>query len=304
MSLPVHFMHIFLLSLFQFSFLSLWPLQLHLDPSTPIITLQQRNVRPMRPWWDTKLTKQSRRTRGVGCCGRWEGGSRWRGHMCTYGWFMLMYGRNQYNIVEIILQLKNIQKTFSLPTCLLFPLFLPLSFLLPLSFALSLPLRHCCLPRKLCGPPEVKAVTPPWLPSGAPPLPSRSQSPAGQCTVESLLRPASVVTCFLTGRDDSSLETFAESFAPEDLISLDPQDVLFLERWVETRGMWVSGRGQWEGKGWVLELVAWNPGIPELSSKTCGLYLTLSDPVPPSHVQYFVMQPFIPKWNSWVIKPD
>ena len=101
---------------------------------------------------------------------------------------------------EIILQLKNIQKTFALPTCLLFPLFLPLSFPLPLSFALSLPLRHCCSPRKLCGPPEVKAVTPPWLPSGAPPLPSRSQSPAGQCTVESLLRPASVGTCFLTGR--------------------------------------------------------------------------------------------------------
>ena len=37
--------------------------------------------------------------------GRWEGGSRGRGHMCTYGW--LMYGRNQTNIVKaIILQLK------------------------------------------------------------------------------------------------------------------------------------------------------------------------------------------------------
>ena len=35
----------------------------------------------------------------------WEGGSRGRGHMYTYGWFILMYGRNQHNSV-IILQLK------------------------------------------------------------------------------------------------------------------------------------------------------------------------------------------------------
>ena len=28
----------------------------------------------------------------------WEGGSRGRGHMYTYGRFMLMYGRNQPNI--------------------------------------------------------------------------------------------------------------------------------------------------------------------------------------------------------------
>ena len=35
----------------------------------------------------------------------WEGSSRGRGHKYTYDWCMLMYGRNQYNIV-IILQLK------------------------------------------------------------------------------------------------------------------------------------------------------------------------------------------------------
>ena len=29
-----------------------------------------------------------------------EGGSRERGQMYTYGWFMLMYGRNKYNIVK------------------------------------------------------------------------------------------------------------------------------------------------------------------------------------------------------------
>ena len=31
---------------------------------------------------------------------RWEGESRGRGHMYTYGWFMLMFGRNQQNSVK------------------------------------------------------------------------------------------------------------------------------------------------------------------------------------------------------------
>ena len=30
----------------------------------------------------------------------WEGGSRGKGHMYTYGWCMLMYGRNQHNIAK------------------------------------------------------------------------------------------------------------------------------------------------------------------------------------------------------------
>ena len=38
--------------------------------------------------------------RGVGWGGRWEGSSRGRGHMYTYGWFMLLYSRNQYNIIK------------------------------------------------------------------------------------------------------------------------------------------------------------------------------------------------------------
>ena len=38
--------------------------------------------------------------RGVGWGGRWEGGSTGRGHGCTYGWFMLMCGRNQHNSVK------------------------------------------------------------------------------------------------------------------------------------------------------------------------------------------------------------
>ena len=40
--------------------------------------------------------------RGVGWGERWEGGSRGRGHMHTYGWTMLMYGRNQHNSVMIL----------------------------------------------------------------------------------------------------------------------------------------------------------------------------------------------------------
>ena len=36
---------------------------------------------------------------GSGCSG-------WRGHMYTYGWFILVYGKNHQNIV-IIIQLKN-----------------------------------------------------------------------------------------------------------------------------------------------------------------------------------------------------
>ena len=32
--------------------------------------------------------------------GRWEGGLRERGLVYTYGWFMLMYGIDKYNIVK------------------------------------------------------------------------------------------------------------------------------------------------------------------------------------------------------------
>ena len=38
--------------------------------------------------------------RGVGWGGRWEGGSRGRGHMYTYDWFMLMFHRKQQNSVK------------------------------------------------------------------------------------------------------------------------------------------------------------------------------------------------------------
>ena len=48
------------------------------------------------------------RPRGIGWGGRSKEGAGWGGgHMYTYGWFMLMYGKNHHNIV-IILQLKYI----------------------------------------------------------------------------------------------------------------------------------------------------------------------------------------------------
>ena len=39
-------------------------------------------------------------SRGVGCGGRWEAGSRGRGYMYTCGSFMLTYGWNQHNNVK------------------------------------------------------------------------------------------------------------------------------------------------------------------------------------------------------------
>ena len=48
--------------------------------------------------------------------GRWKGGSRRRGHMCTYDWSMLKYSRNQHNIV-IILQLKIKKKNWVPQSC-------------------------------------------------------------------------------------------------------------------------------------------------------------------------------------------
>ena len=38
--------------------------------------------------------------RGVGCGGRWEGGSKGRGHIYTFDWFMLRFDRKQQNFVK------------------------------------------------------------------------------------------------------------------------------------------------------------------------------------------------------------
>ena len=45
--------------------------------------------------------------------GRQDGGSRERGHMYTCGWFMLIYGRNQHNIVKQIVCKKKPQNYLS-----------------------------------------------------------------------------------------------------------------------------------------------------------------------------------------------
>ena len=39
-------------------------------------------------------------SRGVGWGGRWEGGSKGRGYMYIYGWFMLRFDRKEQNSVK------------------------------------------------------------------------------------------------------------------------------------------------------------------------------------------------------------
>ena len=39
-------------------------------------------------------------SRSVGWGGRWEGGSRGKGYMYTYGWFVLRFERKQQNSVK------------------------------------------------------------------------------------------------------------------------------------------------------------------------------------------------------------
>ena len=40
--------------------------------------------------------------RAVGWGGRWEGGSKGRGYMYTYGWSMLKFNRKQQNSVKLL----------------------------------------------------------------------------------------------------------------------------------------------------------------------------------------------------------
>ena len=74
----------------------------------------------MRGWGQVKLRELSNwmlynNLEGLGWGERWEGGSRGRGHMCTYGWFMLIYSRNQY-CKAIILFFKNSFYTYFSPS--------------------------------------------------------------------------------------------------------------------------------------------------------------------------------------------
>ena len=59
--------------------------------------------------WLRELKKElcSNIESGVGWEGRWERGSRVRIHMYTYGWFMLMFGRNQQILQSNYPSLKN-----------------------------------------------------------------------------------------------------------------------------------------------------------------------------------------------------
>ena len=45
--------------------------------------------------------------RGMGWGGRWEGGSKGRGYMYTYGLFMLRFDRKQQNSIKQLLSIKN-----------------------------------------------------------------------------------------------------------------------------------------------------------------------------------------------------
>ena len=52
--------------------------------------------------------------------GRWEGGSRGRGWVYTYSWFLL-YNRNKHNIVQKFNSKKKKKKDRIMRTCVLFP---------------------------------------------------------------------------------------------------------------------------------------------------------------------------------------
>ena len=45
-------------------------------------------------------TKAVHQSRGMGWGGRWEGGSKGRGYMYTYGWFMLRFDRKQNSVKQ------------------------------------------------------------------------------------------------------------------------------------------------------------------------------------------------------------
>lgn len=95
--------------------------------------------------------------REVGWGGGWKGGSRGRGHMYTYGWFTLLYGRNQHNTVKQLsykLKKKFFKRSspnarshsgpLSLPLCDLKLIFIPvLAFYLPSNSSSYLKIENC-----------------------------------------------------------------------------------------------------------------------------------------------------------------
>ena len=62
--------------------------------------------------WLRKQTGALYQPRAVEWGGRWEGGSKGRGYMYIYGWFMLRFGRKQQNSVKKLSFNKKITKKY------------------------------------------------------------------------------------------------------------------------------------------------------------------------------------------------
>ena len=76
-------------------------------------------------------TEALQQPRGVEWGGRWEGGSRRRGLMYTYGSFMLMFGRNQQNSVKQLSFNWKKKKCLYLPNKVLWTSSMAFCFVLP-----------------------------------------------------------------------------------------------------------------------------------------------------------------------------
>ena len=76
---------------------------------TPGVGDGQRGLACWSPWGhkESDMTEWLNWLRGVGWDGRREEGSRRRGHMNRYGWFMLMYGRKQHSMANQLSPNKN-----------------------------------------------------------------------------------------------------------------------------------------------------------------------------------------------------
>lgn len=157
---------------------------------------------------------------------------------------------------------------FSLPLSLSSSLSLfPLPFLSPSGTAAN----HGSL---RLPPREVKAVILHSSPSGAPPLPSWSQSPAGQWAVESLLRRKHRFSrsCFC-GNPVSWLGEMIGAWRHLlralhlKTLSLWPPRRCFSPLTEGNQGMWVS-EGSVSRRGLSSGAAAWNSGIPDRLSKT------------------------------------
>ena len=81
-----------------------WEVERKLESGRMFLFRQMKPMLPSRRDLQKHDSGNSNRgsitTSGVGWGGRWEGGSRGRGHRYTCGWLMLMFGRNQLNTIK------------------------------------------------------------------------------------------------------------------------------------------------------------------------------------------------------------